>query len=433
MSVFRLIITLTLILGISSACISTSAQNEQATVARLGTSDDDTSPGMTMLELEDSLRRYADRFRTRIAVATYSIRENPLTSEQNIWMQTWSSMSFSTAVNIAVGPDAVTNLLDFMVLASLSRMVAEDYWVPEYLGEEMGAPLLSATRALEEDIWSVADNVLTTDQKGELLSIVDDWHSANPDQVLPWLIRMDEFSDQRAQRLSTIKETGGLLKEVRRAREAAENFQLFGERFLYYMQRSGGILANSMETNTLQLLNGPDVRRLFAQTQSFTKSTEQLVDTIDRLPKEQFVAIGQLLEGVAAERQALLADVAAAAPATRAMLLELRQTVEATNQLLANFGDSDGPSEPFDVIAYQSLAGEAAKTMSELRLLIQTVNDSTKGDSAPLLVIDELIEKQRQIVDYALLRLMMLIGFSILFFFAILLLYRRLAAKPAQS
>jgi len=428
-----LTLTLLISLSVNSACLAAPLQDEEVAITPFGTSVDDATSGMTLLELDDSLRRYADRFRTRITVATYSIRERPLTSEQNIWMQTWNSMSFSTSVNIAVGPDPITNLLDFMVLASLSRMVAEDYWVPEHLGEETGAPLLSATRALEEDIWTVANNVLTADQQRELHSLIQEWHDSNPDQVLPWLIRMNEFSGQRAQRLSTIKETGGLLKEVRRAREAAEEFQIFGERFLYYMQRSGGIMANSMETNFLQLMNGPDVQRLFGQTERFVQSTQQLAATIDRLPGEQWAVADQLLKGVASERRALITDISAAAPETQALLAELRKTVEATDRLLENRSGGDQASEPFDVNAYQALTAETANAASELRLLIQAVNDTAANAPDAVAAVDRLIDKQQQIIDYALFRLMALIGFTIVFFFMVLFAYRWIIAKHAQS
>jgi hypothetical protein len=52
---------------------------------------------------------------------------------------------------------------------------------------------------------------------------------------------------QRAEQLSKIKKTGGLMKEVRAARETAEEVQEMGERSLFYIQRAPRIVSNAME------------------------------------------------------------------------------------------------------------------------------------------------------------------------------------------
>ena len=56
--------------------------------------------------------------------------------------------SQETVVDIAIGPNAVENLLDMLVLATLTRQEVESYWVPEYFGEEHGEGLLRAFRDL---------------------------------------------------------------------------------------------------------------------------------------------------------------------------------------------------------------------------------------------------------------------------------------------
>lgn len=416
-----------LVIGLNAACVSAEPQNENVVVAPIRDATGTTSAGITIAELEDQLRRFADRYYTRIALATDVVRAMPLTSKEDALMQGWYTVSYATAVDLAIGRDPVTNLLDFMVLTTLSRLVIEEHWMPEVLGNEKGGPLLSAAVALEEDIWTIANDVLTSEQQEELLAIITEWRNENPDQVYPWLIRMSEFSGQRAARLNAIKETGGMLKEVRKARETAEELQAFGERVLYYMQRAPGITANVMETSTLQLLNGPEIQSLLGRTERFVQAVEQLTETVDALPRNRLAAVDQLLEGLSEERRAFLNDMAAAAPETHAILTELRLSLEATERLIEALGlaDENAASEPVDIAEYRALVAEAANTASEFRLLMQAVSDTMRDSPAVVSVFDKLVASEKQAVNYAALIIMGLI----VFFFLMLLAYRFVAAR----
>jgi hypothetical protein len=416
-----------LLIGLNAACVSAAPQNEEAVVAAIRDGTGTASAGMTLAELEDQLRRFADRYYTRINLATNVVRAMPLTTEEHALMQGWYTVSYATSVDLAIGRDPVTNLLDFMVLTTLSRLVIENHWMPEVLGDEKSRPLLSAAVALEEDIWTIADNVLDSEQQAELLLIITEWQNENPDQVYPWLIRMSEFSGQRAARLNAIKETGGLLKEVRKARETAEDLQAFGERVLFYMQRAPGITANVMETSVLQLLNDPSIQGLLEQTERFVQSAEQLSETVDALPRNRLAAVDQLLEGLSEERRAFLNDVAAAAPETHAILTELRQSLEAIERLVdaAGLADENVASEPVDIAEYRMLATEVANSALEIRLLAQALNDTVRDAPAVVSVLDELVAREQQVVNHTAL----IITGLIVFFFMMLLAYRYVAAR----
>jgi hypothetical protein len=227
--------------------------------------------------------------------------------------------------------------------------------------------------------------------------------------------------------LNAIKETGGLLKEVRKARETAEELQAFGERVLYYMQRAPGITANVMETSTLQVLNSPEIQGLLGHTERFVQSVEQLTETVDALPHDRLAAVDQLLEGLSVERRAFLDDVAAAAPETRAILTELRQSLEATERLVDVLGlaNENVASEPVDIAEYRALAAETANTASEIRLLIQALSDTMQDAPAVVSALDELVSREQQVVNYTALIMMGLI----VFFFVMLLAYRYVAAR----
>ena len=147
-----------------SACASDSQQSEQVVFAPIGDGGTTVSVGMTRAELEDHVRRFADRYFTRITLATNELRDKADSEEQKRLMHDWKTISTAAIVGIAIGPNAVTNLLDMMTLTRLSRLVVDSYWIPEVLGPELGNEFLKPFVDLEEDIWSVADDVLTEQQ-----------------------------------------------------------------------------------------------------------------------------------------------------------------------------------------------------------------------------------------------------------------------------
>ena len=216
------VFTLCFAVLIIQACVSPGPTTEQVLVAPLSDDGRSSTSAMTREELEDHVRRFADRYITRIAIAVNDLSAKTTSDEHRRLMHDWKTVSQTAIVDMAIGANAVTNLLDMMVTTRLSRLVVESYWIPEVFGEELGMPFLKAFVDLENDIWLVADDVLTSQHQEDLRVLVDRWHAENPDQIYPWYVRLSNFSGQRSASLAAVQQSGGLLSEVARAREAAE-------------------------------------------------------------------------------------------------------------------------------------------------------------------------------------------------------------------
>ena len=181
-----LILPLLLIAVSIAACASSEpTQTQSVVIAPLGSGGNASTSGVTREELEDHVRRFADRYITRVALATNAVSNNTDNQAVKDLMQRWKSVAYASVVDIAIGPNAVTNLLDMMTLTMLSRIMVEKHWVPNALGSELGEGFLRTYVDLEDDIWTVADDVLTESQKDELKSLVSDWHTKNPGQIYP--------------------------------------------------------------------------------------------------------------------------------------------------------------------------------------------------------------------------------------------------------
>jgi hypothetical protein len=408
-----------------SACAANGQQPEQVVIAPLGGDGAVSRSGMTREELEDHVRRFADRYVTRISLATNAIRDETVSDEQKRLMHDWKTVSYTAIVNVAIGPNAVTNLLDMMTLTRLSRLVVESYWIPEVLGDEFGAEFLVTFIALENDIWTVADEVLTPQHKDELRYLVDQWHAENPEQIYPWYVRLSNFSGQRAASLAAVQQSGGLLKEVARAREAAEEIQAFGERVLFYLQRAPALTSNEFESTVGSVLAGPEISRLMDDMDRFVATLERLVDIVAGLPENRLAAVDQFMDRFGEERRAMLQDLSASGSGVSDLLAELQPVLESIERTIAMAKTRDPEAAPFDIGEYRALVTESAATAAEVRLLVQSIGDllASSPDASPLL--GNLIEAERTITDRVFWQLVALI----LIFFAVLLGYRYVAGR----
>jgi len=387
-------------------------------------------PGMitTRQQLDEQVRRFADRYHGRMSIGADRMRENPLTPEQFKSVQYWRMMSRVSSVDIAIGSNAVTNLLDMMVLTSLARMTIEQYWVPEIFGEEYGQPLINASRALEEDIWGLADAVLPSELQTEMLTMIRNYREQYPDQVNPWWIRMDQFSGQRAARLNTIKRSGGLLKEVRKARETAEELQEYAERSMYYAQRAPGIVTSRLENLVLQILGGPRVTQMLEDSGRFVDSIEQLVNLVEVLPRERSVIVEQFVEGLNQQREALFNDFSTASPEAQLMLSDLRAIVESTERITSTLNTGSEPSEPVDIVEYRALTADVTQAVIELTKLVDSLSGVTDSPDDIVTIVDHITAGQERVLN----RLLVILLISIAFFFICLSGYRLVAAKTKR-
>ena len=399
-------------------------RTENVVIAPMNTSG---QPGAitSRQQLDDQVRRFADRYHARMSIAVDRMRDHPLGSEKFQSAQYWRTMSRVTSVDIAMGPNAVTNLLDMMVLTSLGRMVIEQYWVPERFGEEIGQPLINASRALEEDVWDMADAVLTLEQQSEMLTMISNYRDQYPDQVNPWWIRMNQFSGQRAARLAAIKRSGGLLKEVRKARETAEELQEQAERALFYMQRAPGIVAGRVESSALQLLGGPQVEQMLEDSDRFIDAVEQLVQLFEDLSEERLAVIDQFMEGLSQQREDLFSDFTTASPEAQLMLGDLRAIVESVEHITTSLNTGNEPTEPVDIAEYRALTADVTQATIELTKLVDAVSGVTDSPDDIVAIVDHISAGQERVLN----RLLVILLISIAFFFVCLFAYRFAMAK----
>jgi hypothetical protein len=400
-------------------------RTEEIVVAPIDSEGEATATVMTREELEDRIRRFADRFTQRVATAANVVRAQSETPAEYLLMQEWKSATYTAIWGISIGPNAVTNLLDMIVVTTLSRIVVEEYWVPEVIGESEGEPLVTAYRILEGEIWKIADAVLSAEQQDDLRFMIKEWRDANPSQTGPYYMRFGAFSGQRAARLNSLKKSGGLLKEVARARESAEEIQELGERMFFYLQRAPIITSIEFENSILEVLGGPEMVGVLRDLDRFVVAVEELVDVVKKLPSNRLAAVDQLMERVSEQRKAFLQDILDLESATGEPLTELRQSIEAFERIVNELNQGETSGEPFDIDKYRETAAETGKAITELRLLTEGLDGSLGNSSNISDLIDELASRQVTVLN----RLFLMLAALIFIFFAAMLGYRYLSSR----
>jgi len=87
---------------VALGCTTAVAQRDADAVVVAPVDDDADNSGMTETELEDQLRRYADRFYTRVVLATNTVANDASTSAEELLMHQWKSVSVMTIVELAI-------------------------------------------------------------------------------------------------------------------------------------------------------------------------------------------------------------------------------------------------------------------------------------------------------------------------------------------
>lgn len=355
--------------------------------------------------------RFADEYSLLVAQAAEDFAAKVGTTEARQVAARIKLGQASAAVVNASGQNPAVNALDMVVLASVSRMVAEDYLVGERFGE-VALPLLETSRRLETNAWSLVRHVLRPEQQEELRQLIREWRQANPHQRYVGAVRFREFAEAigQAPQPGSYKPTSvfsllfldpmaGLDPTLR----AVEETRYLAERALYYGQRMPILVSWQAEFLALQLADQPAPKQVLTNMDQLTASMQVFAKTAGQLPQlveqQREAAIQQIFAGVANERSNILASLASEEKKTRELLAEARGTLNAARdmatsvngaiQSLESFmryvsppktnvvaGSANNNRRPFDVLDYGEAADHIGGMAREINTLLASANQS---------------------------------------------------------
>lgn len=354
---------------------------------------------------------------------------------------------------IATGSNAFANLLDLVVLVTLTRMRVEGYWQAQP-NDASRDRILKVFKEADSQVWRISASILTPDQQLELRTSLANWLKKNPKlRLAPDMSDLDfvaairDFSQSRRSaapasvfNLLMIDPLSGLDPA---AKELAET-RLMAERAIFLSRHLPELIRWETEYLTMNTLDNPEIQKLLNDTTHLAESANRFSQVTEKLPEVIASERAQLVATLKSERQGLTALAAE----SRSALTAGKQMADAANASLKSFQavvsqlqaqPSDPRSEPFRIGDYIAAAAEISKTSERLVELLGAFNQTLAPDhmeqlSARADALSRQVEsRSRAVVDYAYRKALMAGALLCALVLATALLYQLLAAALKRA
>jgi len=341
--------------------------------------------------LQLTVMSYADEYVARTGEALTLFQTETDNPEERLLTQNWRVQQATAAYTIASGPNPVTNALDMVVLASLSRMRLEDRSVVERFGPRV-KPLLETYGRVETEAWQIVDGVLTQAQSQRLKEIMAQWRATHPEVQGVSYVHFHEFAESvGGSGVGKDSQAGGLFSMLGidpfssldpAVREITQSRAL-AERTIYYLQRAPTLLDMQVVRLTYQFAVMPESKALLADAQRVSlvgSASDQLVQTLPGLLDRQREALLAQLVGVLKQESATVSDLTTNLRSTLQAGTDTANAVHGTLDVVERItgqfaGKPETPAAekgpPFDIRNYTEMLREATTASRELDALAQ--------------------------------------------------------------
>ncbi len=380
------ILMLTLILVLTVGDICKSEEKKEA---------EQKEGAFTEAQLQSHLMSFADRFVSilDIMIAQFEALEpKGKTRYEILEMMTFSAHH---AYIIAGGTEPDVGLLDMFSMVTLGRIFFEEEGEQRY--GRFAAPVLKGYRKAEADIRNVAAQILSPAQMNNLMTIIRSWRKRHPEVKNFPLIRFSNFAaDRQGDSLSRAETPEGLFESVESASETVEEMRLLAERSVYMVTRMPQLLGLFGDLWLTRWMNTPDVQKTLAELSVLSQGADRMAaiaeDLSGRLAQERAATMKLITTSVSQERDATMKLLTAYVSQERD---------QAIRQMI------DGISTQRKALLKEILAEEQ---LIEKRLL----------DQMPAIVD----QQGRQLIDYAMRQLVVLVVLGIVGYIAATLIFR---------
>jgi hypothetical protein len=343
-------------------------------------------------ELQLRVMAFADEYTGRVIETVSRFQRVADSPEERLVAQNWKVSQAASAYTIASGPNPITNVVDMVVLATLSRLVLEDVWVSD-LYHDRARSVLETQQALERESWELLHGVINDAQAAQLREVITRWRSAHPNvRAVTYVHFADFLKSVSAPSTGEATAQGSLFSLIGidpfssldpAVLEIAQTRQL-AERGIYYAQRVPNLLDMQVERLTYQVASMPETKTLLADVDRASlvgSAADQLTRSLPGIiAKERQALIAQVLQELDARRtnvSALTGELRSTLQAGTETANALQATLEALDRVSARFSDKpaapkrDEKGRPFDIREYTEMLRELTVTVRELNTLSQ--------------------------------------------------------------
>jgi hypothetical protein len=396
--------------------------------------------------LQLKVMRFADEYAGREREAVTIFQRDLPSPEDRLNAQRWKLQQAESVYQIASGSNAVTNALDVVVLASLSRMVLDDAWVTDMYGPR-ARPVQETYHSLEQGAWQLLPGLLTDSQMARLHEVINQWRADHPKVRSVAYIHFLDFAKAvgapnggEEDRPGNLFQLVGLnplagldpaVQQITLTRELAE-------RSIYYVQRMPDLLQMQVELLAFQSATMPETKALLSDVSRVSligSASDRLVNDLPGLLDHQRdELIKQLMQSLSAQSTALgsLADqLRGTLQAGTDTANAVHGALDSVDKITSRFGPQPGvppspPGPPFDIRQYTAMLEQATLTARE----INTLTHNTDA-ALPLIkaATQETSDRLQALANHLFMLLVLLVLIAAAAALAAGLVYRRLSAR----
>jgi hypothetical protein len=348
--------------------------------------------------LQLKVMRFADQYAGLEQEAINRLKGGIQNPQQRLLAQRWMLQQAQSAYTIASGPSAVSNALDMVVLATMSRMVVDGAGITDLYGPNV-RQLRETYHSLEADAWQLLTGVLTDPQISRLRVDIEAWHARNPDVRSVAYVHFADFAKSNGVAEAEKGRSDSLLSLVGlnplagldpAVQQIAQTRDL-AERSIYYMQRVPDLLHMQVELMVYQSAVLPETRTLLNDVTRFSlvgSSSDRLVTDLPQVLDAQREGVVKDLtrmlnresERMIALTGQLRATLQAGTDTATAVQGMLATADKITAQLTANKPGPAAPQgPPFDIREYTAMLQQAALTAREVNTLAHSADSLLPG------------------------------------------------------
>lgn len=405
-------------------------------------------------QIDQLVNAYADRYMTLIGGACDEVKKQSLSPEARRLAQLFKLTGVSSVYDVATNADPFTKLLDTVLVVTLQNAVwVDDNKAEEVFGEQ-SMILIEALYKARQDIWALAERVLTPEELLVLDRLIKQWRDENQSVSFVAYVRFDDFAASRGKSLiERARSGGGFLAPVDEAKRAVDDARLLAERIFFYSKRLPILAGWEIESVVDEVFAKPEVASSLSGYEDLAKTAGRAVDAIEKLPgqitaeREAIVrdletraetlksALESYREAVT-DTQGLVKDVQGLADSSERIVASLNEIVKGVDTLAARFekkpGDAATPGAGFQIEEYARAAERMAVTVRELNALVASTSGLVQSEAwkQRLAEVDRMTTAAGGgLIDRAFTRGLVLM----VAFFVLLLGYRWLSAKVGRG
>ncbi len=337
-----------------------------------------SKPKLTIQQVRSRLRSFADQYRNEIASACDEIKANREDPRLRRLAHQYKLDGTTAVYDIAVEENARQAVLDMLVLVTLQWYAAESHAERQFPQDH--ELIRERARIIKDSAWTLAAQVLSEKQRTDLLSIIDQWWTANGSQTEIWYVRITDFAgygkgtafegvfggvtNLPGKFLNVFVPIDDATDSLNEASNTAERAVWLTPRLMILAQwRAEAIVLDSLATT--------EVSGLIRSTNEAVRVADRATSVAETLPAE-----------LGAQREALIRDLVENEESLKALLDETRATIESIRTVTADANSIAVEGQAL-LEATESALGTADTVVRSVESMIATAQQGgSDGDDA---------------------------------------------------